>query len=568
VSTIDWAAVVLYLAIITAVGIYFGRYMRQVADFFKGGNEIPWWLSGVSAYMTGFSAFVFVAYAKMAYDYGLMAATLCWTVVPAYLVGAYLFAPLWRRTGILTPVEYLEQRYNVVVRQLFGWVGIPVRLVDDALKIVAMGTFISVIMRVDMLWAMVTLGAVVVVYCVIGGLWAVVITDMIQFVVLSISLALVVPLALMHPRVGGLSGLVERSPPGFFKLMNPSHPEIGWPYFVAFAFLILLSYNSTWSLVQRSYSVRDEREARKASLLAALLSFITPLFWILPSLCARQILPGLEDGGQSFVRVCVEILPAGFLGIVLAGMFSATMSTLSSDYNIFAGVITEDIYRRLFRKGASEREQLLVGRLSLLVVGAVAVAIAIYVERTGTGLFKWMAQNFGIALPPMAVPMLGGLITRRTTAVGGIVTYFVGLGTALALKFGLGQPYWVFTGGNMLVSALVFFGMGLLFTRRPEREAGRVAALFERLTHPLASDEVAAIKRRAAAGPSPLYIVGVILCAIGALLLVLGLMPVDMDLGARVTNWVLAAVLLALGILGILFRPAAPPTPTDEQEPE
>jgi SSS family solute:Na+ symporter len=519
-SAIDWAAVVVYLAIITGIGIYFGRYMREVADFFKGGNEIPWWLSGISSYMTGFSAFVFVAYAKMAYDYGLMAATLCWTVVPAYLVGAYVFAPLWRRTGILTPVEYLEQRYNIAVRQLFGWVGIPVRLIDDSLKIVAMGTFISVIMKVDMIWAMVVLGAVVVLYCVIGGLWAVVITDMVQFVVLSVSLALVVPLALI--RVGGVGKLVEGSPEGFFRLMNPNHPEIGWPYFIAFAFLIFLSYNSTWSLVQRSYAVKDERAARKASLLAAFLSFITPIFWILPSLCARQILPNLADGGQSFVRVCVAILPAGFLGIVLAGMFSATMSTLSSDYNIFAGVITEDIYRRLFN----------------------------------TGLFKWMADNFGIALPPMAVPMLGGLLWRRTTAVGCIVTYFVGLGTALFFKFGCDLPFWYFTGANIAVSAAAFVLCGLLLPRCGVGEAARVNDLFARLKTPLGRDELAAIERRAAQGPSPLHIVGVILCAIGGLLALLGVAP--MAWNARITNWVLAAVLIVLGVLGMCYQ-ARPP---------
>ena len=549
-TPIDWVAVGAYRAIITGVGVYFGKYMRQVADFFKGGNEIPWWLSGVSAYMTGFSAFVFVAYAKMAYHYGLMAATLCWSVVPAYLVGAYVFAPLWRRTGILTPVEYLESRYNVVLRQLFGWVGIPVRLIDDALKIVAIGTVISAIVEVDILWAMVVMGVVVVLYCVIGGLWAVVITDMVQFVVLSVSLALIVPLALI--RVGGPARLVERSPRGFFRLLNPGHPEIHWLYLVAFAFLILLSYNSTWSLVQRSYSVKDERAARKASLLAALLSFLTPLLWILPSLCARQLLPPMRNGGESFARICVAILPAGFVGVVLAGMFSATMSTLSSDYNVFAGVITEDIYRRLINRQASERRRLLVGRLALLVVGAVAVGIAIYVQQTGAKLFNWMAQTFGIALPPMAVPMLGGLLWRRTTALGAILTYVVGIASALVFKFGLDLPFWYVTGANILISCGAFICFGLLLPPARGTERARVDALFERLRNPLARAEIAGIERRAASGPSPLRITGTILCAIGGLLVLLGMAPMAWD--ARIANWAVAAVLIVLGVLGLRFH--------------
>jgi len=549
-SWLDWTAVAAYMLIITAVGLYFGRYMRQVADFFRGGNEIPWWLSGISAYMTGFSAFVFVAYAAMAYQYGLMAATLCWCAVPAYLVGAWVFAPLWRRSRILTPVQYLEQRYNLVLRQLFGWVGIPVRLIDDALKIVAIGTVIQAIVQVDILWAMVVMGAVVVAYCAIGGLWAVVITDMVQFVVLLVSLALVVPLALI--KAGGPAKLVADSPDGFFRLLNPAHPDIGVLYLVVFAFLVLLSYNSTWSLVQRSYSVKSERDARKASLLAAFLSFVTPVLWILPSLCARQILPPMANGGESFARVCVLVLPSGFLGIVLAGMFAATMSTLSSDYNIFAGVITEDIYHRLVNRKASERQQLRVARVSLLVVGAVAVGIAIYVHQTRTPLFTWMAQSFAIALPPMAVPMLGGLLWRRTTAAGAILTYFIGLGTALGLKFGFDFPFWYFTGANMLVSTGAFVSLGLLLPRAGEAEAGRVAELFERLRQPLGEEELAAIERRAAAGPSPMQITGVILCAIGGLLALLGIAP--MDWTARITNWVVAAVLIVLGLLGVRLR--------------
>ena len=560
-STIDWAAVAVYLAIITGIGVYFGRYMRGMADFFKGGNEIPWWLSGISSYMTGFSAFVFVAYARIAYEYGFVAATLFWSVVPAYLVAAYLFAPLWRRTGILTPVEYLEQRYNIAVRQLFGWVGIPVRLIDDALKIVAIGTVISAIVDVNIFWAMLVMGVVVVAYCVIGGLWAVVITDTVQFIVLSVSLALVIPLALI--RVGGLGRLIEQSPEGSFHLLNPYHPEINWLYLAAFAALMMLSYNSTWSLVQRSYAVKDERAARKASLLAGFLYFITPPLWILPSLCAKQILPPLANGGESFARLCVEILPAGFLGIVLAGMFSATMSTLSSDYNIFAGVITKDIYQRLIDKRASDRRLLLVGRLSLLVVGAIAIAIAIYVQQTRTGLFKWMAQTFAIALPPMAVPMLGGLLWRRTTSLGAIATYFAGLGTALFLKFGCALPFWYFTGANIAVSTAVFVVSGIVFPQRPAQETARVNELFERLRNPVSRDELAAIERRSAEGPCPLYIVGVILCAIGALLALLGIAPMAMN--ARITNWVLAAVLIVLGALAMRYRTKPTVANADEE---
>jgi Na+/proline symporter len=352
-------------------------------------------------------------------------------------------------------------------------------------------------------------------------------------------------------RVGGLGRLIAKSPAGFFSLLNPANAEKGWGYLAVFVVLVLLSYNSTWSLIQRSCCVKNERAARKASVLAAVLYFVTPPLWILPSICARQILPGVA-GGESFVLLCKEVLPAGFLGIVLAGMFSATMSSLSSDYNIFAGVITQDIYRRLIDPRASQRRLLWVGRISLLAVGAVAVAIAIAVLVTKTGLFDGMVKNFGIALPPMAVPLLGGLIYRRTSAAGAVATYLAGLTTALVLHFGFGATAQAVTGWNIVVSVAVFFGWGLVLPRRSAAEEARVRALFEHVRRPVPPAEVAAIERRAAAGPSPFAITGVVLCGIGGLLGLLGLAPMRWE--ARLTNWVLAAVLIVLGLLGLRLR--------------
>src|SRR3712207_864499 len=115
-GALDYAAVGLYLALIASIGVFFGRYVKDVGDYLKGGGTIPWFAAGISSYMGFFSTFVFVAYAGIAYQDGLVALVILWSTVPATLIGATLLAKRWRRAGVMTPLEYLETRFNAATR--------------------------------------------------------------------------------------------------------------------------------------------------------------------------------------------------------------------------------------------------------------------------------------------------------------------------------------------------------------------------------------------------------------------------------------------------------------------
>ncbi|HSW44998.1 MAG TPA: sodium transporter, partial [Phycisphaerae bacterium] len=139
----DWIVLVGYFVIMLGIGAFFFRYMRGLKDYFVGGNAIPWWLSGVSFYMTSFSAFLFVAYSQIAYEHGLTAVVIGYMVIPAVLIGAMYFASLWRRARIDSPVEFIEERYGLGLRQTLGWANIPVRMIDNGLRLYATGVFVS-----------------------------------------------------------------------------------------------------------------------------------------------------------------------------------------------------------------------------------------------------------------------------------------------------------------------------------------------------------------------------------------------------------------------------------------
>src|SRR5690606_18857790 len=129
-QTPDFIVIIGYFAVLLAIGIYLKRFMRGAGDYFTGGNRMPWWLAGVSYYMTTFSAFAFVAYGEVAFTYGWVAVTLGWVSVPACLVAAMWTAKRWRRARVSTPVELLEKRFSPFFRQLFAWTGFPLRIAD------------------------------------------------------------------------------------------------------------------------------------------------------------------------------------------------------------------------------------------------------------------------------------------------------------------------------------------------------------------------------------------------------------------------------------------------------
>jgi solute:Na+ symporter, SSS family len=530
--TADHVVIVGYFALLTLIGLYFWKRMKQAKDFFTGGNRIPWWLAGISFYLTGFSAFSFVAYSEMAYRYGFVAVTLAWSSAVAMLAGTLALAARWRRARILSPVEFLEARYSKQIRQALAWTGLPLKVIDDGLKIYATGVFVSVGMGYDLKTSIVVSGAVMLLYTFMGGLWAVVVTDFVQFIILTLGVVALFPLVFAE---GGMSALMLGAPAGFLAPINAPFSPL---YVFAFYLLILLSYNGNWAFAQKFYSVRDEREARKAGMLATTLKIIGPPLFILPAMAARSLMPELMTPPNSpqytYAALSLRFLPAGLMGLMIAAMFSATMSTLSGDYNVMASVITQDIYHRLFDKNASQKRLVIVGRLATLLVGALTIAIGVsLIGAARKGLFEVMVTVFGLFVGPMLIPMLLGLLVRRVTwrgAAAGIVTGFVcGLSLyfyktfVLATQPGI-DPRWLrydYEAISILTNFAVTLAAIAVVTaieKATDDEQTKIGKFFERLATPIRTTE--AESEEAGEVFSPFYLIGWVTIGTGLLLLI------------------------------------------------
>ncbi len=532
-QTADHIIIVGYFVLLMIIGVYFWRRMKHVRDFFTGGNAIPWWLAGVSFYLTGFSAFTFVAYSEMAYRFGFVAVTLAWSSAAGMVVGTIFLAGRWRRAGIISPVEFLEARYSKHIRQILAWAGIPLKIIDDGLKIYATGVFVSVGLGYDLKTSIIASGVVMLAYTFMGGLWAVVVTDFVQFIILTLGVVVLFPI--VFSQFDSISAFTESMPEGSFLPVNEPFSLI---YVFAFYLLITLSYNGNWAFAQKFYSVKDERDARKAGMLATALKIIGPPLFILPAMAARSLMPELMTPPNSpqytYAALSLKYLPVGLMGLMVAAMFSATMSTLSGDYNVMASVITEDIYRRLFDKEASQKRLVIVARIATLFIGISTIVIGIsLIASARKGLFEVMVTVFGLFVGPMLIPMLAGLLSKKVTyrgAAAGIGAGLVsGFGFFLYKTFVLSNqpsidPNWlrydyeaisILTNFTVTILAMV---LTTVLERPTEKDRAQIAAFFKKLSTPVDAQRTHAVTTGEIF--SPFKIIGWVTVGTGAMLLI------------------------------------------------
>ena len=479
---LDYTAITIYMVMMAGIGIFLGKYIKNTGDYFKGGNAIPWVSGAISNFMTKFSTFIFVAYAGIAYSDGIVALTLIWSTVLPALIGVAFFAKRWRRAGVITPVEYLETRFNAPVRQILSWGGVLFKLLDNMVRLYALGLFLKAATPMSLESCILICGVIVALYTVIGGLWAVVVTDVVQFIILIVATLILVPLTIQAG--GGLSNIMATIPDHF----NWFNGAKGTPLFVmVYYVMILIKYSGNWTFIQRFYSVRDEKASQKQAALTAVFFFVFPVVFLFPSLAARVILPNLENPEMAYVSVCLELLPHGIMGLMVAAMFAATMSVLSGEYNVTAGVLTKDIYQRLFNKNATDKELLWVGRLMTFLLGAVITIGALYIGGFG-GAFEANKLFTGLFAIPMTIPLVLGIALKRPKPWGALATLAVGVVLGLVLHMIPSLSWELATLIEIVACTAVFLLSGYAGNVSVGYQR-RIDAFFSKLATPLTEDE-------------------------------------------------------------------------------
>ncbi|GGK83159.1 sodium-coupled permease [Sphaerisporangium melleum] len=479
-SALDWTVLGAYFAVMIAIGVWSKNRIRTVIDYFTAGGKIPWWLSGISHHMSGYSAVMFVAFAAVAYDYGLTV-YVWWamTIGIGVGIGAFLFAARWNRLrskhGVVSPLEYLTRRYNLPTQQVMAYSGALLKVVDIAAKWVAIAVLLKGFAGIPIQYGIAITGAVTVVYVTVGGLWADVLTDFGQFVIQAVAGVAMFAAVLGH--LGGVSALWTMwgdLPEGHGDPLTGPYTTT---YFFAFLLIKTFEYNGgMWNLAQRYMGAPSGSQAKRAALLSSALWLIWPLVLFIPMFAAPLIVPGLANSDQSYVRLAQELLPTGLIGLVLAGFFSHTMAMVSSDANVISAVITRDILPVFVRRvrDLSPASALRLARATTFVFVAVSMAIAITTQGQGVVL-KIVVDIVAATMGPISIPLMLGLLPwfRRSGPTAAIVSWAAGLGVWAVVKWVVASADQTLVVAAPLVTSLVLYVLiGLL---RPERTPARDA---------------------------------------------------------------------------------------------
>ena len=502
-SSIDWAIVIGYLVASLFVGLWLARRNTSEADYFVAGRQLKGWLAGASMAATTFSIDTPLYVAGLVGVRGLAGNWEWWSFGVAHVAMAVVFAPLWRRSGVLTDAALTELRYGgptaAWLRGIKAFLfALPINCIGLGYAFLAMAKVSEALGLAPTPQAKVTLLAIVallvLIYTAAGGLWAVVVTDMLQLV-LALLGAIAVAVAAVHA-AGGMDALLESirglARPELLSLV-PWQVEGGRLQWLDGAGISIATFSSYlalqwWSFrrsdgggefIQRLLATRDEREARTAGWVFLAVNYVLRSWpWIVVALAAVVLLPDQTDWEQSYPLLAVQLLPPVALGLVVVSLVAAFMSTVSTSVNWGASYLTHDLYQRFVRPQASEKELLLVGQLASVLLVIFGVLTALISSSIGTVFRLVIAMGTG----PGVVLVLRWFWWRINAAaelaalLGG---FLIGFSTSVVPVLRI-EDY----GVRLLVTTLLTAGLWLIAMLATPPESPEVLERFVRQVRP------------------------------------------------------------------------------------
>src|SRR5881397_303938 len=409
---LDWSIIPLYFAFNVAVGLYYKRRAsRDTAEFFLSGRNVPWWLAGTSMVATTFAADTPLVVTGLVAQNGIAGNWLWWNLLASGMLTVFFYARLWRRSGVMTDIEFAEIRYaGPPAAFLRGFRAIYLGLLINCIILgwvnLAMAKILQLVFGVskgDALWIVVGMIALTSAISTLSGLWGVLVTDLFQFV---IKMGMVIVLAVVAVNaVGGIDAMrvklaaidqVRGATSGGHGSVLDFVPDLGsaWMPMITFFVYVAVNWWATWYpgaepggggyVAQRMLSAKDEKHSLLATLFFNITHYaVRPWPWILVALASLILFPGLKDPETGYVRVMIDYLPSSLRGLMVAAFAAAFMSTIATHLNWGASYLVNDFYRRFVRRQDSESHYVLVSRVVTGVLTVVSAAVAFRIESIG-----------------------------------------------------------------------------------------------------------------------------------------------------------------------------------------
>ena len=460
-----WDAVIFFSyfigVVLFAVIISARSKTKSSSDYFLASKKLPWYAIGASFIASNISTEHFIGTIGIGFLYGMAVANWEWGNAFTFTALIWIFLPFYMRGNVSTMPEFLEKRFNKTCRYAYAIVmiiGLVIAMLGGVLfaGAKAMNVFFP---QIDIWMGILILAIAAGTYTIYGGLLAAVWADVLQFCLLMIG-GIVVSVFGIH-YAGGLDNLMESMPEKFIMFYSSEHETIPWSGVLSGLVAVGLWYNcANQFMVQRCLGARSEWDARMGVIMAGFSKAILPFIVVIPGIVAFYLFQSrISDGDQAWPYMVQQFLPTGLIGLVLAGLASAVMSTLSAITNSSSTIFTLDLYRELIRPKATDEELHKVGRISALVIIVIGITIALIISAfPGVTIFVLIQTVFFYVAPPIAACFLLGIMWKKITPMAATITLLMGYVVFLPLtKFGLFpnlpilQPYDTFTHHTFLI---------------------------------------------------------------------------------------------------------------------
>ncbi len=432
-ALVDIIIVLAFLAITFMVGSFFYRWVGEPDDFYVAGRRLTPFILAAVITATNVNLYSFVGQAGIAYQHGISILWQTWTGNMALVFAGLFIIPIMRRLRIRTVPEFLEMRYNKGVRTLVGilwvfrlsfWLGVVLYtavVAAQAITGIESYTF----------WIFV-FAVVAIIYTMLGGMWSVAFTDVMQFVFMLGGALIVLPLSMAA--VGWMPGLAEKLPEFSLDLVRETG-TYNWKFILAI-FLLGIEWASVdQGLLQRAFGAENTRTVAKGLVLAGIITTPFALLWNLPGMAASVLYPGLENPDQAIPMLLSNLLPPVILGLVVCGLVSSQLSTISGNLNGVATLFTNDIYESLRKRPATDKEVLIIARTMTVLIGVFMIVFAYFVPLMGGAVEAYLTIIGIMDMPLFIVGILYGLLWKRTTPSAAIVGYLSGAVAGIIGKF-------------------------------------------------------------------------------------------------------------------------------------
>jgi SSS family transporter len=384
---INWSVIAIYLLFMVLLGFYFMKREEGTNTFFKGGQRIPWWAAGMSIFATMLSAITYMSIPAKSYatdwQYYIMAITIFILVLP--VVRYYL--PFFRRLNVTTAYEYLEKRFNYAIRLLTSSLFQVFHVARMALVLFLPSLALTTVTGINIYLCIALMGVITILYCTMGGVAAVIWGDVIQGFVL-LGCALLVVVFMVSGTEGGLNRVieitVEHEKMKVFDFAFDLSKTTFWVVLLGGLGNNLISYTSDQSVIQRYLTTKDQKAAGKglwfngtvSILISIVFYFIGTALFVLYKTQPQELNMAMTQPDSIFPHFIMTRMPVGIAGLMIAAIFAATMSTVSSSLNSISTAFTTDIYNHIW-PGSPDSRRLRVARISGIVAGGLGIGLAL-----------------------------------------------------------------------------------------------------------------------------------------------------------------------------------------------